>query len=940
MIKPCDSEALLRSMGYDFESYREPPSEPELSNVRFDELVPGIKRLEGLYAYKHQVESLEAIEKGKNVILVAGTGSGKTEAWALAAIREGLRTLAVYPTLALSADQLRRLKEYFKDLGLPEAVVKADSRSVRKLGPSAFSTAKIVATNPAFLMQDLKRIAEGRGYLREFLHKADLLVFDELDFYGSHGTSVILGMIEIIATFAEKVPQVVLLTATLGNAEQVAKLLEDLTGRETVVITGKPFKVENRGYLVISKNLEKLWRKLKERSSEVLRKLPELREALMDYEVFKENVFAIVEALRSKGIKVPSPSMDYAEIVASYVTCDGEGLTLVFVPSIKQAEKLLSEVRQKLPPSLHDKVATHHYMVSKEKREEIEEKARRGELKVIISPKTLAQGIDIGHVVRVVHVGLPDTVREFKQREGRKGRRGDIAFTETIILPFRQWDKKMMKYGSKMLLEWAKMDLERLYVDTSNDWVRMFTGLWKAISGNILRHDEEELLERLGLYKDGKVTPEGKRVWRNLGFYEFGPPYGIPRFVLRGGKKERLEEVGRRDLVERFQPGSFDYSSDAVVVEVGEEGILEMPLGDATKSYRWAFEAVQQYYSIKSRWGETWTTPEKDYKFGKLTSKVELLVRPPKKGFGKLTEEPLHVKWVVESAKADIKKVGESYVPVYEREEIALDVKVYGSYEDYTYGYSYPIDQGWEEHEALAAMAYALAVLRVEESMDITEIAFTLKKGPSKEMVVWEVAASGLLKSLDWNEAAEKIKRHKHTKMTELIALMVDSTSVSEFLKKHSWTDLKDLAAQLTSEMGGKAFEALEKLKEMEVKDVEANYFLILDDKLLIERKGKREVRPLKGPRDLLPLVEVLREPSVTYMPERQLEKVLREHPLVYRAYLTAATRGTVKNLYTLLRKRLGAEASSLKVVADKLGIDVEKDEDYLEVLKELHRRL
>jgi len=924
-------------MGYELESYREPPSEPELSDVTFEQIVPGIKSLEGLRAYKHQLESLEAIESGKNVILVAGTGSGKTEAWALAAIRGGLRTLAVYPTLALSADQLRRLREYFKELGLPEAVVKADSSSARKES-AKFSQAKIIATNPAFLMQDLKRVAEGRGYLREFLSRADLLVFDELDFYGSHGTSVILGMVEIIAALAEKVPQVVLLTATLGNAEQVAKLLEDVTGRETAVITGKPFRVENRGYLVLSKDIKKLYEHLRKRSSEVLSKAPALREALSSYEVFKENVFAIVDALRSKGVKVPSPSMDYAEVIASYVTCRGEGLTLVFVPSIKQAEKLLSEVRQKLPPGLQSKVEVHHYMVSREKREKIEEMARKGELKVVISPKTLAQGIDIGHVVRVVHVGLPETVREFKQREGRKGRRGDIAFTETVILPYKQWDKKMLKYGSSTLLEWAKMDLERLHVDTENDWVKMFTGLWKAISGHIMRADEEELLERLGLYREGRVTPEGKRVWRNLGFYEYGPPYGVPRFLVRG-RKERLEPVGRRDLVERFQPGSFDYSSDAVVVEVSEEGIIEMPLKDAVKSYRWAFEAVQSYYEVKSRWGETWTTPEKDYRFGKLTSRVELLVRPPEGGFGKLKEEPLHVKWTVESVNADIKKVEGGFIPVYEREEITLDVPVYGEYEDYTYGYSYPISQSWEEVEVRAAVAYLLAVLRVQDSTDITEIAFALKGGAEKELVLWEASASGLLKSLDWGEVAEKVKRHKHGKMTELVALMVDSASVGEYLKKRGWADLKDSARRLAEELSGKAFEGLERLKEMEAGELEAGYFLILEDKILIKKGGETVVREWKSPRDLLVLLDVLKGKSFTYMPERALEKVLREHPLVYKAYLTAATRGTVTNLYSAIRKRLGSE-SSLKLLASKLGMEVRSEEDYLKVIEEAARRL
>ena len=938
MLRPCNSEEILSRLGYSFESYREEPSEPEISNVRADELVPGLKKLRGLRLYKHQVESIEAIEEGKNVILVAGTGSGKTEAWALAAIRSGLKVLAVYPTLALSADQLRRLKEYFSELGLPEAVAKVDSRSVKEI--NNLSYVKIVATNPAFLMQDLKRIAERRGYLRDFLRQVDLLVFDELDFYGSHGTSVIMGMIEIISMFKEKPPQVVLLTATLGNAEAVAKLLEDITGRETVIVTGKPFKVENRGYIVLAKDLEKLWRKVKEKKSEILRKVPEVKDALLNFKVFKENVFAVIEALRSKGIKVPSPSMDYAEIIAQYALCQGDGLTLVFVPSVKLAEKLLSEVKQKLPPHLQETVASHHYMVDKGKREEIEKKARMGEMKIIISPKTLAQGIDIGHVVRVVHVGLPETVREFKQREGRKGRRGDIEFTETIILPYRQWDRKLLKYGTSTLLEWAKMDLEKLYVDVNNDWVRMFTGLWKAMVGQILREDERELLERLELLKEDEITPKGKEVWRNLGFYEYGPPYGIARYLIKGGMKRRLEEIGRRALVEYYQPGSFDYSADALVVEINEEGVIEMPLEDAIKSYRWAFEAVQQYYSIKSRWGESWTRPEKDYKFGKLTSKVELLVRPPKEGFGKLVEEPLGVKWIVESAKADIKKVGKNFIPIYERDEIPLDVQVYGKYEDYTYGKTYSLDPKWDEWKLEAAMAYALAVLRVQEALDITEIMFAITGTFQKEVAIWEAQASGLLKSLDWKDVARKIKYHKHSKLTELVALMINYSAINEYLKKWNWESLKREAEALALELAGENVKSLKKLGEAEPADVRATYVLIDGNNIHIMRNGEIKTITINKTPDMLKLLELFNDTVVFFEPENSLEKFLRRHPLVFSEFLRAATQGKVINLYRALKRELKVDSLSLKAIAEALGMEASDVEDYLLVMEEAYKRL
>ncbi len=945
MIVPCDSEKLLRELGYSFESYREPASSPEFSNKKFDDVLYGrIEKLRGLRMYKHQEETLEALSSGKNVILVSGTGSGKTEAWLIPVIVNGLKALAVYPTLALASDQLRRIREYFEELGLPGKVLALESRNAKEYSKSRIEEASVIATNPAFLMQDLKRIAEGKGYLAPFLADVQLLVFDELDFYGSHGASAIIAMIDILSNFIKADhlgPQVVLLTATLGNAKAVANLLSEITGRETVIVEGKPFKVENRGYLVLSKDLEKLWVWAKKNKGEIIKRVPDFAKLINDFNEFKENLYLMVEVLRSKGLWMPSASLDYAEVIARYVTCERDGLTLVFVTSIKMAEKLTKEVQEKLPPHLRDKVAAHHHMVPKEVRSKIEEKARRGEIKVIITPKTLAQGIDIGNIVRVVHVGLPDTVREFKQREGRKGRRGDIAFTETIVFPYRQWDKKLLKYGSSMLLEWTKMPLENLVIKVDNEWNVLFVGLWKAIKGELLLEGERELLESLGLMREGRLTSEGKRVWRNLGFYEYGPPYGIPRFLKRGGTVQRYSEVGKRDLVERLQPGCFDYTTDALVVKITERGIEELPLEEASKE-DWVFEALQQYYKAKHKWGEMRPDPMKDYKFGKLSSKVEVLVRPPKRGFGKLEEEPLHVKWVVESKKADVKRVGNKLIPIYNREEITLDSQTYGKYEDYTYGYAYPLDPRWSESEALSALIYALASLRVSEGLDVTELRFAINPGITKELVVWESEASALLKDWNWKEVAEKVKRHKHDRQTELVALMIDAQTVEEGLKKFgSWAKLKEAAVQLMEELGSKE-EGLEKLKEVPPSPERVSAFLFdpSSSKLYLKDGNVKEIA-VEKPRDLLALAELLKKGKViTFMPERELEALVRRYPLLYSFYLEAVTRGRLLNLYTALKKELGVKSLSLQRLAEALGARTNDVEEYFDVIEEAYARL
>ncbi len=542
-VRVVDSRELLRNEGYSFFVIEEPPSIPDYGTKRFADVLPELLRgddkarsIANAVMYRHQEEALEALEKGLNVVLLAGTGSGKTECWAMYAIPHRLKTLAIYPTLALAEDQFRRLKSYSSCIGAEVFRVDAQTleEMMRRLGIKArsriaheLSRALILVTNPAFLMADLKRIAIGReSVLYPFLRDLDLIVVDELDFYGSSRATLLLALIELIVNFiSRKKPQIVILGATIGNPEDLANYLTKINGRATRIIYGKPFRALNRWIIVLGRNIERLYNLAKRIVCEDHR-LAHLKPAVENMNSFLRYLHIVVDELRRYGYRVPEPGIEPEKIIASYALSDEDGVTIVFTPSIRSAEKLFAKVRALLPYDKQHTVAVHHHLVPKDRRSEIEQGLREGRIKVVISVRTLMQGIDIGIAVRVVHYGLPLDIRELKQREGRKGRRPYIPFTESIVIPVSDWDRELLSLGPEGLKEYLSLELENVYINPENEFVKLFIALAKLLMGTKLERDEIELLRRHRLIRSERtlvgrgiaLNDRGRVVWHYLNF--------------------------------------------------------------------------------------------------------------------------------------------------------------------------------------------------------------------------------------------------------------------------------------------------------------------------------------------------------------------------------------------------------------------------------------
>jgi DEAD/DEAH box helicase domain-containing protein len=814
---------VLGRLGYDYFSFEIPPELPEISDIRFGDLIPGLeksdspicRRIAGQRLYMHQVRAMEALRRGENLVLKSGTGSGKTEAWFLRVALDDVSALAVYPTLALANDQLNRLREYGSALGFRVMALDAVKRDelVKSIGYRGLrreiAESRIVITNPAFLLNELKKMGAGKAsLLRPFLEKAGMIVIDDFDFYGPRSIALLFSMIKLLLRLTNPGMQLAFMTAALANPEEVAEYLTSINGRKTVIVDGKPFHPRNLVYIVLGKSLTAVWERVRAALADKMEMLgDDVRRALSDFQQFKRYYFRVLDAARGLGVEIPDASLDVAEILEHYL--EDEGVTIVFTRNIARAEEIARRVRLRAGEGAG--IASHHHLLSKRFREEVEEGARAGRIRVIVSPRTLSQGIDIGLVKRVVHVGLPDSLREFKQREGRKGRRLEIEETETVIIPQGAWDHELLSRGVEALRKWMELPQEKVIVNRDNMYGRLFEALFKYVSPSLrqeLTQDELRLLRELGLESDGELTRRGKMTWLKMNFYEFAPAYGIKRIrVSRLGDQEYLEDVSHVDLVEKFQIGCIDYSSDGVVVEHklggrGSRTVTAVYVEDLSEGVLRRHDALAQvleeYEKAKWKWGER-PDLRRDYFAGKIHTDVRCVVHAPSNGFGLYTKIPNRAIWRIISDRRLIKVIGERTIAVREGRTIEVPAPTNGIYSDYTYGISFEVSPDEDPELLRLGLAFLIIALRRILGVAFDTIKYDIMiMGERKVVGMHETESAGLLPKIDWQDLAEKIRGYEPDELDEVFLEEVDELAYSSFITlKLDWDLVKRQALKI-----------------------------------------------------------------------------------------------------------------------------------------------
>jgi DEAD/DEAH box helicase domain-containing protein len=331
---------------------------------------------------------VEALARGRSVVTVTPTASGKTLCYNLPVLDRILkepssRALYLFPTKALSQDQLAELHGLIEDSGEPIGTYTFDGDTPQNARRRVRQAGHIVITNPDMLHAGV--LPHHTQWIKLF-ENLRFVVVDELHSYrgvfGSHLANVLRRLHRICAFYGSR-PQFVLSSATIANPGELAR---HLTGEDVDVIDDNGAPRGAKHFLIYNP--------------------PVINEQL--------------------GIRRSSLN-ETRRIAETFVLNALQ--TICFIPFRLNVEILLSYLKESVRKHGGDPDRIRGYRSGYRplERRAIEKGLRDGSVWGVVSTNALELGIDIGQLEVAIITGYPGSVASTWQQAGRAGRRQGLS---------------------------------------------------------------------------------------------------------------------------------------------------------------------------------------------------------------------------------------------------------------------------------------------------------------------------------------------------------------------------------------------------------------------------------------------------------------------------------------------------------------------------------
>ena len=380
-----------------------------------------------------QEKAIPPILSGKNVLIVAPTGYGKTEAAVIPILEaylrlrekpDGIAILYITPLRALNRDILRRLRVLCTRVGL-EVDVRHGDTDARVRRRQSLKPPKMLITTP----ETLQAILPGRRMRRHFESLRWVVVDEVHELLESKRGIQLTVALERLKALRRSRLQIIGISATVADPETAARFI------------GGPDPVE-----------------------------PVVLEESREVRVVVDNPKALDEDFKmSSSLALPADAVARMRVIGELA---GKTSVLVFTNTREHSEVLASRLRA-LTPELN--IDVHHGSLSREVRREAEERIREGVSNALICTSSMELGVDIGILDTVVQYMSPRQVVRLVHRIGRSGHGLDRVSRGLILTASPEDSMEAAVIARRMLLH--LLEKPRIYESALDVLAHQIAGL-------------------------------------------------------------------------------------------------------------------------------------------------------------------------------------------------------------------------------------------------------------------------------------------------------------------------------------------------------------------------------------------------------------------------------------------------------------------------------